>query len=314
MEEQLMTKHYVHLLLVILLVPTCVSAQGGQSVLKITGVNNGQSLKKIVNIEAIVTSTEVDSVNFQLEGSKLIWHTESVKPFFFMGDVNGVPRGWDTRLFPDGDYKLNVTAIGKNGPIAFQSIRLYITNSNMFVDSFDRIELGPDWNSSLWTIKNGEAYNYERGYSTLQTSVGIPQRKFILESQAKGFGPTQGPSPADSVNLVFCRADLSKNNYYRVSYFPSPGSLLLQKIADDPLSGEIKITTLARTERKLGNDSYYSLKVSRDGASGLVQVFIGSELLLQTVDRSYPELGHFGWILESQAPGDFFVNWIKARW
>jgi parallel beta helix pectate lyase-like protein/pectate lyase-like protein len=82
----------------------------GPVVSGLKGVEEGQALSGTVAIEAVVAGNNITQVVFQLDGPKSTTHTEHHAPYFFLGDNSGVPRGWDTTQYSNGDYTMTVTA------------------------------------------------------------------------------------------------------------------------------------------------------------------------------------------------------------
>ncbi|MEM8535813.1 MAG: carbohydrate-binding protein, partial [Chloroflexota bacterium] len=79
------------------------------------GVTSGQLVNGIVNVEALTEGENIQQVKFTLQGPKEVEHSEHHAPFFLFGDNNGDPKGWDTREYPDGEYKLIARAINEQG-------------------------------------------------------------------------------------------------------------------------------------------------------------------------------------------------------
>ncbi len=77
----------------------------------ITGVQDGGTVAGTLNIAADVWNDVPANVVFELTGPVSMKHTEVVAPYYFKGDRNGNPRGWDTATAPDGDYELRVYAV-----------------------------------------------------------------------------------------------------------------------------------------------------------------------------------------------------------
>ncbi|MBV9790050.1 MAG: hypothetical protein JOZ51_17820 [Chloroflexi bacterium] len=190
-----------------------------------------------------------------------------------------------------------------------------ITGDVLFTDDFRLSTISSDWNSSGWSIWAQEAWNSSGGYAPLQTAFSFSETGYVIETRGWGFGPTQGPSPGDSFDLVFGRANLAKSNYYRVVYFPYNSQLVLQRVYEIGAGPEFTTATLAQATVSLSATRAYIFRVVRNGASGLTQVYIDQATtpVLSATDTSYPALGHFGWIRESQAPSNFYVDWIEAR-
>ncbi|HEY0603370.1 MAG TPA: hypothetical protein VGD58_10685 [Herpetosiphonaceae bacterium] len=190
-----------------------------------------------------------------------------------------------------------------------------VTRDVLFTDDFRRSSIGSDWDSFNWSIWASDAWNSSGGYAPLQTVTSFSETGYVIETRALGFGPTQGPSPGDSFDLVFGRADLARSNFYRLIYFPFNSQLALQRVYEIGAGPEFTTATLAQATVSLSASRYYIFRVARNGVSGLTQVYIDQATtpVLTATDTSYPALGHFGWIRESQAPSNFYVDWIEAR-
>jgi hypothetical protein len=102
----------------------------GPTITQIKGVQEAGSLSGKANIEAIVSGQNIATVLFKLEGAgqPAVTHTEKAAPYFFLGDSNGIPNGWDTTKSPDGDYMLTVTATDKAGQHADTMIHFHLAN------------------------------------------------------------------------------------------------------------------------------------------------------------------------------------------
>ena len=105
------------------------TAAGTPSVTGFSGVKEGQAVTGKAAIEAIVSGTKIARVVFQLDGPKPATKTDRNKPYFFMGDSNGVPNGWDTTKYPNGAYTLTATAINSGGQRGALAIRFSIANN-----------------------------------------------------------------------------------------------------------------------------------------------------------------------------------------
>ncbi len=122
-------------LLTVLLIPLATrSSQAAQplaaapAVTALKGVVEGQSLKGKVAIEAIVAGTKITKVVFQLEGPKSKSYTERQAPYYFLGEDNGVPKGWDTAQYPDGAYTLTATVSNSSGQRGSLAVRFSVAN------------------------------------------------------------------------------------------------------------------------------------------------------------------------------------------
>jgi hypothetical protein len=199
--------------------------------------------------------------------------------------------------------------------------------SVVFADAFDRpdtTDLGPLWTEVVgdWDIVAGQLHNFDRGYAWVTTTPSFTQTNYVIEVQARGFGPTQGPSPSDSLTLTF-GGDSFRFNDYRLSYFPlnpldlgSGGLLMLQKGVDNRPDAELRFETLATAGLTLPPAALVGIRVVRAG--DVLHVFVDegggytAQPVLQASDASYAELGRVGWLLQSQAPGDFFIEQISV--
>jgi beta-glucanase (GH16 family) len=56
-------------------------------------------------------------------------HVEQYRPYYILGDTNGVPNPWDTTQYPNGDYTLTATATNVAGQSSSLKIYLPIANS-----------------------------------------------------------------------------------------------------------------------------------------------------------------------------------------
>jgi hypothetical protein len=111
-------------------VPPTQAPASGPTITQIKGVQEGGSLSGKANIEAIVGGSNIATVVFKLEGAgqPAVTHTEKTAPYFFLGDNNGVPNGWDTTKSPNGDYMLTVTATNKAGQRATAMVHFHVAN------------------------------------------------------------------------------------------------------------------------------------------------------------------------------------------
>jgi hypothetical protein len=124
-------------LLVALLIPLATrSSQAAQptaaanpSVTGFRGISEGQSINGKVAIEATVSGTQIEKVTFQLSGPKSTTQTDKHAPYFFMGDNNGTPKGWDTSMYPDGDYTLTAVVTAQKGRHGAALIHFAVANS-----------------------------------------------------------------------------------------------------------------------------------------------------------------------------------------
>jgi hypothetical protein len=100
-----------------------------QPTITLRGVEEGQTLRDRVVIEAQLRGVKADKVTFELDGPKQLTHIEYRAPYFLMGGVHGKAKGWNTRSVPDGSYTLTVRAEHKGKAVAQQSVRLHVANA-----------------------------------------------------------------------------------------------------------------------------------------------------------------------------------------
>jgi hypothetical protein len=106
------------------------TAGGGPTIAELRGVQEGAALSGRVNIEAVVSGDAILRVEFQLtrDGQQVVQHTEQHAPYFFLGDNNGTPIGWDTTQQPDGAYMLVVTAFNRAKQSSSTMVHFTIAN------------------------------------------------------------------------------------------------------------------------------------------------------------------------------------------
>lgn len=80
----------------------------GGTLERIEGVSEGQNVSGVLNIRAI-TSGPTARVVFDLSGPLTQSHTENIEPYYFLGDNNGSPNGWNTAGIPNGNYSMKAT-------------------------------------------------------------------------------------------------------------------------------------------------------------------------------------------------------------
>jgi hypothetical protein len=101
---------------------------GGPEVTAFIGVRDGESVRGLVEIRAEASGTAIQHVDFRLTGPVTLTGRETVAPYYFRGDRNGVAYGWDTRDVPDGTYELTATATDQAGRTASKSVRFRVDN------------------------------------------------------------------------------------------------------------------------------------------------------------------------------------------
>jgi hypothetical protein len=80
----------------------------GGTLERIEGVNEGQNVSGVLNLRAI-TSGPTSRIVFDLSGPISQSHTENIDPYYFLGDTNGSPNGWNTGGVPTGNYSMKAT-------------------------------------------------------------------------------------------------------------------------------------------------------------------------------------------------------------
>jgi len=104
------------------------------AVIELQGVSAGQTLAGTATIEALPADPNVERVVFMLTGPESVEHTEKHAPFFFLGDADGTPLGWDTTQVADGDYTLTVTVHDDGAEVATTAVSFAVDNANVDVD------------------------------------------------------------------------------------------------------------------------------------------------------------------------------------
>jgi hypothetical protein len=116
----------------------------------------------------------IAKVVFQLDGPKSATHTEKTAPYTFLGDVKGVPNGWDTAQYPNGDYMISATVTNTSGQRSVAKVHFHIVNSSQatptalptavpppptggngttFVETFDGSPATPQpWRPANWHV------------------------------------------------------------------------------------------------------------------------------------------------------------------
>jgi polysaccharide biosynthesis protein PslG len=115
-------------------IPTASAAPAGLAV-RLGGLGDGQQARGTLTVEALVSGGAADEVVFTLDGPQPARHTERRAPYFFLGDDEGRPRGWDTTTFADGDYRLTVTVTDASGRSTSASARLSVANGGRVAQS-----------------------------------------------------------------------------------------------------------------------------------------------------------------------------------
>lgn len=96
--------------------------------IELRGLADTATISGTLVVEAVVSSDQVERVQFQLDGAVPLRHTERITPYVLMGDTDGIPNRWDTTRHPDGAYTLNVTAFDRKGRTGQRVVRVVIAN------------------------------------------------------------------------------------------------------------------------------------------------------------------------------------------
>src|SRR6266545_2575135 len=93
------------------------AAPQGLAIAEVRGINDGGSISGKVNVEAVVTGQNIAAVDFKLDhdGQAPVTYSDRRAPYFFLGNKNGAPKGWDTTQYPDGAYMMTITASDSAG-------------------------------------------------------------------------------------------------------------------------------------------------------------------------------------------------------
>lgn len=163
-------------------------------------------------------------------------------------------------------------------------------------DEFDgAVDSSALWTSEGWSLDgSGQAWTSSDGISTaLRSTAHYPAARYVIDTTLV-IGIGQGPSPSNSIGVVFGQhASGGWWDGYSVSWHPG-GSLVLMRDSasgDSALLDEADIDLGGRTSR---------WRVVRDGANGLIQVFIDDGAgfpatpQLEAVDSTFGQLGSFG--------------------
>ena len=109
-----------------------IKCLGAPAIAQLTNISAGAALKGKVNIEAKVTegSSPIANVLFELfqNGQKIHSWVEPAAPYFYYGDNNAQPNGWDTTNRADGQYSLSVTVTGSDNLSSNLKVNFSIAN------------------------------------------------------------------------------------------------------------------------------------------------------------------------------------------
>ncbi|WP_420458750.1 T9SS type A sorting domain-containing protein [Neolewinella sp.] len=197
----------------------------------------------------------------------------------------------------------------------------------IFEEDFRGGNLLDDWfiNGRDWLFGYELAGVEELGYAVKPRSVAnsqplITKRAFsspsyILETSAYGFKQTY----QREMRFTFGQADPEVDRGYSLRYLPasvgSGGSSLTLGFSEDNF---FDLTTLDRQVINLNDEQLYRFQIARY-QSGLIEVYLdegngySATPILQAVDTTVAQLGHFGWGVYTQTAGaDFYVFSVNA--
>ena len=210
------------------------------------------------------------------------------------------------------------------GPTAYAQPAL---GDSIFEEDFRSGNLLDDWliNGRDWLFGYELAEVEELGYAVKPRSVANGQplitrqafsnTSYVLETSAYGFRQTF----QREMRFTFGQADPEVDRGYSLRYLPasvgSGGSSLTLGLSEGNF---FDLTTLDRKIIKLNDEQRYRFRIVRY-RSGLIEVYLdeGSGYdeapVLQAVDTTLSELGHFGWGVYTQTAGeDFYVFSVNA--
>lgn len=110
---------------------TSVTPPDGSFTVSVTGVEEGQTVTGTIAIQAHADGQDVSRVDFELTGPQSTSWVERNAPYYFMGNnrSTGVPNGWDTTTYPDGDYTLTVTVTTTAGQTGSTAVHFRISHA-----------------------------------------------------------------------------------------------------------------------------------------------------------------------------------------
>ncbi|MEO6330803.1 MAG: T9SS type A sorting domain-containing protein [Ginsengibacter sp.] len=189
------------------------------------------------------------------------------------------------------------------------------SDPSIFRDDFNENVFGNFWLAHpSWSIVNGTAFNLIDGAGgILKTAEYFSETSYIIETRVMGFNTDY----YREFRLTFGQADLSDDELYQLKYTGYGGGRLTLSRSSDNIYFP-QVLDEAAIFPAFNSSRWYNLKIAKY-ESGLIQVFIDngsgydSIPFLEAIDLTYPNLGHAGWQVDTQAsPQGFYVDWISA--
>ncbi|KAA6438969.1 T9SS type A sorting domain-containing protein [Dyadobacter flavalbus] len=181
-------------------------------------------------------------------------------------------------------------------------------------DDFNGNSLSKSWKADEnWSVLNGAAYNpFDAG--SLLTAEKYTAESYVIETAAMGLNGSYWRE----FRLTFGRANTSEQKAYVLSYSPDTGGRLVLGLATDNIYHPEVLDEIS-IYPELTKTQWYKFKIARY-KNGLIQVFLNrgagyrSKPDLETIDLTYRQLGHFGWMVSTQTASDkFYVDWMEVR-
>ena len=212
----------------------------------------------------------------------------------------------------------------KSGHRFFMTILIFATilgktadaqpGSVIFKDEFSGNTLSNSWQpDDNWTAANGLAYSiYDFGQ--LVTSKNYDSDSYVIETTAKGFTSSYWRE----FRIIFGQLAPNDQKTYVFTYAPDLGGQFILGKSTDNIYYPQTLDAVGAYP-KLEKDKPYKFKIARY-KSGLIQIYLdkgagyGAIPLLEAIDNSHKNLGHFGWQVSTQtAPEAFYVDRIEAK-
>ena len=190
-------------------------------------------------------------------------------------------------------------------------------------DDFNGTQLGPLWltlpptyPNPGWFVRNGKAVNpIDGGDQTLVTADAYTSSSYVIETRAASFGS----SYFEQFGIIFGKPVPTLDFGYILqysAYTPRP-SLTLGIMTGQGTDYFPVHLTGAQVTLEAGK--FYTFRIERS-ADGRLKVFLndgngyGAQPIMETVDHTYPTLGHFGWWANTGTFSENLeVDWIEAR-